>query len=38
MKIPLSWLKEFVSIPVKVTAEDIAQAFVNVGFEVEEIE
>lgn len=38
MKIPLSWLKEFVSIPVKATAEDIAQAFVNVGFEVEEIE
>ena len=38
MKIPLSWLKEFVSIPVKVTAEEIAQAFINVGFEVEEIE
>jgi phenylalanyl-tRNA synthetase beta chain len=38
MKIPLSWLKEFVSVPAKVSAEDIAQAFVNVGFEIEGID
>ena len=38
MKIPLSWLKEFVSLPAKVSAEVIAQAFVNVGFEIEEID
>ena len=38
MKIPLSWLKEFVSLPTKVSAEDIAQAFVNVGFEIEGID
>lgn len=38
MKIPLSWLKEFVSLPAKVSAEDIAQAFVNVGFEIEGID
>jgi phenylalanyl-tRNA synthetase beta chain len=38
MKVPLSWLKEFVSVPVKATPEQIAQAFVNVGFEIEDIE
>ena len=38
MKIPLSWLKEFVSLPAKVSVEDIAQAFVNVGFEIEGID
>ena len=38
MKIPLSWLREYVTIPAKLTAEQIAQAFVNVGFEVEQIE
>ena len=38
MKIPLSWLKEFVSLPAKVSAEDIAQAFVSVGFEIEGID
>jgi phenylalanyl-tRNA synthetase beta chain len=38
MKIPLSWLKEFVSVPAKVSAEDIAQAFINVGFEIEGID
>ena len=38
MKVPLSWLKEFVSLPAKVSAEDIAQAFVNVGFEIEGID
>ena len=38
MKIPLSWLREYVTIPAKLTAEQIAQAFVKVGFEVEQIE
>ena len=38
MKIPLSWLREYVTIPAKLTAEQVAQAFVKVGFEVEQIE
>lgn len=38
MKIPLSWLQEFVAIPAKINAEQISQAFVKVGFEVEGIE
>ena len=37
MKIPLSWLREYVTIPAKLTAEQIAQAFVKVGFEVEQL-
>ena len=37
MKIPLSWLKEFVALPTKISYEEIAAAFVKVGFEVEEI-
>jgi phenylalanyl-tRNA synthetase beta chain len=38
MKVPLSWLSEYVALPVKITSEVIAQAFVKVGFEVEGIE
>jgi phenylalanyl-tRNA synthetase beta chain len=38
MKIPLSWIREFVTIPAKLTAEQVAQAFVKVGFEVESID
>jgi len=38
MKVPLSWLSEYVSLPAKITSEVIAQAFVKVGFEVEGIE
>ena len=38
MKIPLSWLKEYVTVPVKITSEQISQAFVKVGFEIESIE
>ena len=38
MKIPLSWLQEFVAIPAKINSEQISQAFVKVGFEVEGIE
>jgi phenylalanyl-tRNA synthetase beta chain len=37
MKIPLSWLKEFVALPTKISHDEIAAAFVKVGFEVEEI-
>ena len=38
MKIPLSWLKEFVVIPSKLSNTDIANAFIKVGFEVEDIQ
>ena len=38
MKLPLSWVKEFVNLPAKITAEQISQAFTRVGFEVESIE
>ena len=38
MKIPLSWLKEYVTVPAKITSEQISQAFVKVGFEIESIE
>ena len=38
MKIPLSWLKEYVTLPAKITSEQISQAFVKVGFEIENIE
>jgi len=38
MKIPLSWLKEFVVIPGKLSNADIAKAFIKVGFEVEDIQ
>ena len=38
MKLPLSWLREFVAIPDGVTLPELEEAFVSVGFEVEEIE
>ena len=38
MKIPLSWLKEYATLPAKITSEQISQAFVKVGFEIESIE
>ncbi|MCX6445359.1 MAG: phenylalanine--tRNA ligase subunit beta [Actinobacteria bacterium] len=37
MRAPLSWLKEYVEIPKSLSAEDIAQGLVRVGFEVEDI-
>lgn len=37
MRAPLSWLKEFVEIPATITAEEISDALIRVGFEVEEI-
>jgi len=37
MKIPISWIREFVDIPTKITTAELEDAFVRVGFEVEEI-
>ena len=37
MRAPLSWIREFVDIPVSVSAEEISDALIRVGFEVEEI-
>lgn len=37
MRAPLSWLKEFVDIPAKLSAQEIAAALIRVGFEVEEV-
>ena len=37
MLAPLSWIKEFVDIPATVTAREISDALIRVGFEVEEI-
>ena len=37
MRAPLSWIKEFVDIPASVTAEQISDELIRVGFEVEEI-
>ena len=37
MKIPLSWLREHVMLPAKISNESIAEAFIKVGFEVENI-
>ena len=38
MRIPLSWIREYAAIPDSTTAEEIGEALVRVGFEVEEIE
>jgi len=37
MRAPLSWIKEFVDIPENISAEQISDALIRVGFEVEEI-
>ena len=37
MKIPLSWVREFAELPAKISNSDLEDAFVRVGFEVEEI-
>jgi len=37
MRAPLSWIREFVDIPASVSAEEISNALIRVGFEVEEI-
>jgi len=38
MKLPLSWAKEFIALPAKISPAEIADALVRVGFEVETIE
>ena len=38
MLIPLSWIREYADVPTSVSAEQIGEALVRVGFEVEEIE
>lgn len=38
MKAPLSWLREYVSLPQSISTLEIEEAFVSVGFEVEGIE
>ena len=37
MRAPLSWLKEFVEIPASITADQISDGLIRVGFEVEDI-
>jgi phenylalanyl-tRNA synthetase beta chain len=38
MKVPVSWLREFIKLPNRVTTEELENAFVSLGFEVENIE
>jgi phenylalanyl-tRNA synthetase beta chain len=38
VKVPLSWLNEYVAIPETLTTAEIEEAFVSVGFEVESVE
>jgi len=37
MRVPISWLREFVDVPLDVTPEDVHAALVSVGFEEETI-
>ncbi|GGH50572.1 phenylalanine--tRNA ligase subunit beta [Microbacterium album] len=37
MRVPLSWLREYVDVPTEATPEDILAALVSVGFEEEEV-
>ena len=37
MRAPLSWLREFVDIPTTISADQISDGLIRVGFEVEEI-
>ncbi|MCZ2837578.1 phenylalanine--tRNA ligase subunit beta [Modestobacter sp. VKM Ac-2985] len=37
MKVPISWLSEHVDIPAGTTVEELDEAFVRLGFEVEEV-
>ena len=38
MRVPLSWIREYVAVPEPMTAAEIGEALVRVGFEVEEID
>lgn len=37
MRAPLSWIRDFVEIPASISAEEISDALIRVGFEVEEV-
>ncbi|HWT33044.1 MAG TPA: phenylalanine--tRNA ligase subunit beta, partial [Microbacterium sp.] len=37
MRVPLSWLREFVDVPPGTTPEDVLEALVSVGFEEEDV-
>lgn len=37
MRAPLSWIREFVEIPASISPENIADALIRVGFEVEDV-
>ncbi|WP_159499509.1 phenylalanine--tRNA ligase subunit beta [Microbacterium sp. 18062] len=37
MRVPLSWLREFVEVPEEASAEDVLAALVRVGFEEEDV-
>lgn len=37
MRVPLSWLREYVDVPADATAEDVLAALVSVGFEEEDV-
>ena len=37
MRAPLSWIKEFVDVPASLTADELSQGLVRVGFEVEDV-
>ena len=36
MRVPLSWLREYVDVPADATTDDVFAALVSVGFEEEE--
>ncbi len=38
MRVPLSWLREYVDLPAELPAREIAAALIRVGFEVEALE
>lgn len=37
MRVPLSWLREYVDVPADTTADDVLAALVSVGFEEEDV-
>ena len=37
MRVPLSWLREYVEVPAEVTPEDVLASLVSVGFEEEDV-
>ncbi|NYE20741.1 phenylalanine--tRNA ligase subunit beta [Microbacterium immunditiarum] len=37
MRVPLSWLRQYVDVPADATAEDVLAALVSVGFEEEDV-